>query len=43
MIVTGEDWRGQLTWNAGTCALFDGTVRVTADSVEVAGECVQQR
>ena len=41
--VTGTDWQGQLAWNAGTCALFDGTVRVTEESVEVAGECVNQR
>lgn len=41
--VSGEDWQGRLAWNADTCVLFDGTVRVTAESVEVAGECVQQR
>jgi len=41
--VSGDDWRGQLAWNADTCALFDGTVRVTDESVEVAGECVQRR
>ena len=41
--VSGEDWEGILAWNADTCALFDGTVRVTDESVEVAGECVQQR
>lgn len=38
--VAGEDWRGQLAWNVDTCALFDGTVRTTAEAVEVAGECV---
>lgn len=41
--VAGADWQGQLAWNADTCARFDGTVRVTADSVEVAGECVDPR
>jgi hypothetical protein len=41
--VSGADWQGQLAWNANTCVLFDGTVRVTAESVEVAGECIQQR
>jgi hypothetical protein len=41
--VTGDDWQGQLAWNAGTCALFDGSVRVTDGSVEVAGECVDTR
>lgn len=41
--VTGADWRGQVAWNADQCALFDGTVRVTADSIEVASECVQSR
>lgn len=41
--VTGDDWQGRLAWNADTCVLFDGQVSVTADSVEVAGECVQQR
>lgn len=41
--VSGDDWRGQLAWNAGTCALFDGTVRVTSESIEVAGECTDLR
>ena len=41
--VSGEDWQGQLAWNADTCVLFDGRVRVTDESVEVASECVQQR
>lgn len=41
--VTGDDFRGQLAWNAGTCALFDGAVRVTDERVNVSGECVQQR
>ena len=39
--VSGEGWRGQLAWNVDTCALFDGTVRVTPESVEVAGECAE--
>lgn len=41
--VSGEDWQGQLAWNADTCVRFDGTVSVTGERVEVAGECVQQR
>lgn len=41
--VSGEDWTGQLAWNATTCRLFDGRVTVTEDLVEVAGECVDQR
>ncbi len=41
--VAGDDWQGQLAWHADTCARYDGTVRVTPDAVEVAGECVQQR
>lgn len=41
--VSGDDWQGQLAWNAATCALFEGTVRVTDESVEVASECVNQR
>lgn len=41
--VSGDDWRGQLAWNADTCSLFDGTVRVTEESVGVAGECVTER
>ncbi|RAW46234.1 hypothetical protein DQW50_05560 [Halorubrum sp. 48-1-W] len=41
--VSGDDFRGQLAWNATTCRLFDGRVGVTADLVEVAGECVDQR
>lgn len=41
--VSGEDWQGQLAWNADTCLLFQGTVRVTDESVEVAGECIQQQ
>lgn len=43
LTVAGDDWRGQLTWNAQTCAHFDATVRVTPASVEVAGQCVDQR
>jgi hypothetical protein len=41
--VSGDDWRGQLAWDAGTCARFEGTVAVTPDSVDVAGECIEQR
>lgn len=41
--VAGDDWRGQLAWNADTCAHFDATVRITDESVEVAGECLQQQ
>ncbi|SFS11798.1 hypothetical protein SAMN05216559_3946 [Halomicrobium zhouii] len=41
--VSGEDWGGELAWDAGTCARFDGTVRVTDERVEVAGECVESR
>lgn len=43
VIVSGDDWQGRLAWNADTCARFEGTVAVTPDSVEVAGECVEQR
>ncbi|WP_459808407.1 hypothetical protein [Halopiger thermotolerans] len=41
--VSGDDFRGELAWNAGTCRLFDGSVRVTDEAVAVAGECVDQR
>ncbi|SFK83458.1 hypothetical protein SAMN04487950_1342 [Halogranum rubrum] len=41
--VSGEDWTGKLAWDATTCRLFDGQIRVTDDLVEVAGECVDQR
>lgn len=41
--VAGDDWRGQLAWNADSCAHFDATIRITNDSVEVAGECLQQQ
>jgi hypothetical protein len=41
--VAGDDWQGQLAWNAATCVRFEGTVRVTEESVEVAGECITQR
>lgn len=41
--VAGDDFRGQLAWNAETCRLFDGQVRVTDDLIEVAGECADQR
>ena len=41
--VTGDDFRGELAWNADTCRLFDGTVGVTDEAVEVVGECVDPR
>ena len=41
--VSGEDRQGQLAWNANTCLLFQETVRVTGESVEIAGESIQQR
>jgi hypothetical protein len=41
--VEGDDWRGQLAWDAGTCAGFDGEVRVTGESVEVRSECARFR
>ncbi|WP_206043438.1 hypothetical protein [Haloarcula rubripromontorii] len=41
--VAGADWRGQIAWNANACANYEGTIRVTADEVAVAGECVQQQ
>ena len=41
--VTGDDFRGELAWNADTCRRFDGTVGVTDEAVEVVGECVDPR
>jgi hypothetical protein len=41
--ISGDDFQGQLAWSAETCQLFTGTVRVTGERVEVAGECVNQR
>lgn len=41
--VSGDDWAGALAWNASTCARFDGSVGVTAERVDVAGECGQSR
>ena len=41
--VSSGDWEGRVAWQADACSLFDGSVRVTAESVEVASECVQQR
>jgi hypothetical protein len=41
--VSGDDFEGQLAWNADSCVLFDGRVRVTDELVEVASECVQSR
>ena len=43
VVVTGADWQGRLAWDAGVCALYDGTVAVDGESVEVAGECVDPR
>ena len=43
VIVIGKDWAGQVAWNADTCARYDATVRVTDESVEVAGECLEQQ
>lgn len=37
--VSGDDFEGQLAWNADTCTRYEGTVRVTDDRLEVAGEC----
>lgn len=41
--VAGADWAAQLGWQAGVCRRYDGTVRVTTDTVEVAGECAEPR
>mgnify|MGYP003836044535 CR=1 FL=1 len=41
--VTGADWAGRLAWDAGVCALYDGTVAVDGGNVEVVGECVDPR
>jgi hypothetical protein len=41
--VSHDDWRGQLAWDTGTCACFEGTVVVTPDSIDAAAECVEQR
>jgi len=41
--VAGDDWSGRLAWHAETCGRYDGTVRVTPDRVDVAGECVEPR
>ncbi|WP_200531472.1 hypothetical protein [Halorubrum sp. LN27] len=43
VVVTGADWEGRLAWDAGVCALYDGTVAVEAETVSVAGECVDPR
>lgn len=40
--VVGDDWQGQLAWNADSCAQFEAVIRITDESVEVAGECLQQ-
>jgi hypothetical protein len=41
--VSGDDFEGQLAWNADSCVRFDGRVRVTDELVDVASECVQSR
>ena len=38
-----DDWEGSLAWDAGACARYEGTVRVTDERVEVAGECTAYR
>ncbi|WP_123623429.1 hypothetical protein [Halorubrum sp. CSM-61] len=43
VVVTGADWEGRLAWDAGVCGLYDGTVSVDAETVSVAGECVDPR
>ncbi|GAB3417021.1 hypothetical protein GCM10027435_15230 [Haloparvum alkalitolerans] len=42
-VVSGGGWEGALAWDAERCRLYDGTVRVAADRVEVAGECAGPR
>ena len=41
--VTGADWEGRLAWDAESCRLYDATVVVDAETVEVAGECADPR
>ena len=41
--VSGDDFRGELAWDAWVCRRFDGTVAVADGSVEVVGECAEQR
>ena len=41
--VAGSDWEGGHTWDAGTCAVFDATVRVTPTSVETDSGCPTPR
>ena len=43
VVVTGPDWEGRLAWDAGVCAVYDGTVAIGDGTVEVAGECVDPR
>jgi hypothetical protein len=43
VVVTGADWEGRIAWDAGVCALYDGTVAVDGESVSVAGECADPR
>lgn len=39
--VAGEDWGGGVAWDADTCARYDATIRVSNESVEVIGECLE--
>lgn len=43
LIVSGNGWSGSLAWNAGSCRLYDGIVRITETAVETSGECVDER
>lgn len=40
--VTGTDWKTSFGWNAATCTHYAGTVSVTADSLDTAGDCLSQ-
>ena len=41
--VTGADWEGRLAWDPRVCDLYDATTVVDAETVELAGECVDPR
>jgi len=41
--VEGEGFGGSQAWNAEQCSLYDARIRLTPDSVESSGECVQSR
>ena len=43
VVVSGDAWEGALAWDADRWRLYDGTGRVAADRVEVAGECADPR